>query len=318
MGKKKLIKRKRGLGRGLDALLGTGSKGESQQDSAQENTSTNEQLESSAPQQVKDGSLRNIPIEFIQPGTYQPRVDMHAEALEELADSIKAQGVIQPIVIRPLAADKNAPASEQKYEIIAGERRWRASQMAGLDKVPAVIREVSDKTTIAMALIENIQREDLNPVEEANAIRRLINEFSMTHQTAAEAVGRSRTAVSNLLRLLELGNETKILLENGDLEMGHARALLALDNIQQIEAAKQVISMELSVRDTEKLVKKIQAPKVIKAEAKPDPDINLLENSLSEKLGAKVNFKHNTKGKGKMFIAYNSLDELEGILAHIK
>jgi len=313
-----LIKRKRGLGRGLDALLGTGSKSNTQQDTEQDsNSSTNDHIES-APQQNKDGTLRNVPIELIQPGTYQPRVDMHAEALEELADSIKAQGVIQPIVIRPLNTDKNTPANEQKFEIIAGERRWRASQMAGLDKIPAVIREVTDKATIAMALIENIQREDLNPVEEANAIKRLINEFNMTHQTAAEAVGRSRTAVSNLLRLLELGNETKILLENGDLEMGHARALLALENAQQIEAAKQVISMELSVRDTEKLVKKLLTPKVIKAETKPDPDISNLENSLSEKLGAKVNFKHNTKGKGKMFIAYNSLDELEGILAHIK
>jgi len=313
-----LIKRKRGLGRGLDALLGTGSKSNTQQDTEQENNPSSNAHVESAHLQNKDGTLRNVPIELIQPGTYQPRIDMHAEALEELADSIKAQGVIQPIVIRLLNTDKNTPANEQKFEIIAGERRWRASQMAGLDKIPAVIREVTDKATIAMALIENIQREDLNPVEEANAIKRLINEFNMTHQTAAEAVGRSRTAVSNLLRLLELGNETKILLENGDLEMGHARALLALENAQQIEAAKQVISMELSVRDTEKLVKKLLTPKVIKAETKPDPDISNLENSLSEKLGAKVNFKHNTKGKGKMFIAYNSLDELEGILAHIK
>ncbi|MFK5892302.1 MAG: ParB/RepB/Spo0J family partition protein, partial [Pseudomonadota bacterium] len=229
------------------------------------------------------------------------------------------QGVIQPIVIRPLANEPgNKSGNEQKYEIIAGERRWRASQMAGLDKIPAVIRQVSDKATVAMSLIENIQREDLNPIEEANAIKRLINEFNMTHQTAAEAVGRSRTAVSNLLRLLELGHDTKIMLENGDLEMGHARALLSLDNSQQLEAAKQVISLELSVRDTEKLVKKILSPKPAKAETKPDPDIRLLENSLSEKLGTKVNFKHNTKGKGKMFITYNSLDELEGILAHIK
>jgi len=316
------MKKKRGLGRGLDALLGTKSLGKTDQDSdnrdSQNNkTSINANLESTT-QPDKDGTLRNVPIELIQPGAYQPRIDMHAEALEELADSIKAQGVIQPIVIRLLTTDKNTPANEQKYEIIAGERRWRASQMAGLDKIPAVIREVSDKATIAMALIENIQREDLNPIEEANAIRRLINEFNMTHQTAAEAVGRSRTAVSNLLRLLELGAETKILLENGDLEMGHARALLALDNSQQNEAAKQVISMELSVRDTEKLVKKFLAPKVIKKEIKPDPDISLLENTLSEKLGANVNFKHNTKGKGKMFISYNSLDELEGILEHIK
>lgn len=306
-----MIKRKRGLGRGLDALLGTNSFAQTEQENK---TSAQNQ----AVQADKDGMLKNVPIELIQPGKYQPRIDMHADALEELADSIKAQGVIQPIVIRPIATNNKKPADEQSYEIIAGERRWRASQMAGLDKIPAVIRDVSDKATIAMALIENIQREDLNPVEEANAIRRLINEFNMTHQTAAEAVGRSRTAVSNLLRLLDLGKETKILLENGDLEMGHARALLALDNSQQIEAAKQVISLELSVRDTEKLVKKILMPKVIKAELKPDPNIRSLENTLSEKLGTSVNFKHNAKGKGKMFITYNSLDELEGILEHIK
>jgi ParB family transcriptional regulator, chromosome partitioning protein len=308
-----LIKKKRGLGRGLDALLGS----KTQIADSSETQHTNTPISSNSDIQIdKDGSLRNVPIELIQPGAYQPRVDMHAEALEELADSIKAQGVIQPIVIRPLAGKHSG--TDQKYEIIAGERRWRASQMAGLDKIPAVIREVSDKATIAMALIENIQREDLNPVEEATAIKRLINEFDMTHQTAAEAVGRSRTAVSNLLRLLDLGQETKTLLENGDLEMGHARALLALDNSQQIETAKQVISLELSVRDTEKLVKKILSPKPAKVESKPDPDISLLENTLAEKLGAQVSFKHNTKGKGKMFISYNSLDELEGILAHIK
>ncbi len=308
-----MIKKKRGLGRGLDALLGTKTQFADDKSSQDASSSISS---SSDLQQDKDGSLRNVPIELIQPGAYQPRIDMHAEALEELSDSIKAQGVIQPIVIRPLA-DKSSGA-EQKYEIIAGERRWRAAQMAGLDKIPAVIREVSDKATIAMALIENIQREDLNPVEEATAIKRLINEFEMTHQGAADAVGRSRTAVSNLLRLLDLGHETKILLENGDLEMGHARALLALDSSQQLEAAKQVISMELSVRDTEKLVKKLLSPKPVKSETKPDPDISLLENSLAVKLGAKVTFKHNTRGKGKMFISYNSLDELEGILAHIK
>ena len=309
-----MIKKKRGLGRGLNALLGS-----AQNNDTNELIPKNDQVIAEA---VKDGQLRNLSIELIQPGKYQPRIDMHAEALEELADSIRAQGVIQPIVVRAIKSntdEKGASSpSEQKYEIIAGERRWRASQMAGLDKIPAVIREVSNKATIAMALIENIQREDLNPIEEATSIKRLINEFDMTHQKAAEAVGRSRASVSNLLRLLELGNETRILLENGDLEMGHARALLVLDKQQQIEAARQVISLELSVRDTEKLVKKIQAPKVIKAEAKPDADIVSLENSLSEKLGASVSFKHNAKGRGKMFISYNSLDELEGILAHIQ
>ncbi|MFK5985158.1 MAG: ParB/RepB/Spo0J family partition protein [Pseudomonadota bacterium] len=308
------MKRKRGLGRGLDALLGSSSK--TDEVNEPEIPTTAAQLTSTT--QNLDGQLRNIPIELIQPGKYQPRVDMHAEALEELSDSIKAQGVIQPIVIRPLVKAKNQTSEDQSYEIIAGERRWRASQMAGLDHIPAVIRDVSDKATVAMALIENIQREDLNPVEEANAIRRLINEFNMTHQTAADAVGRSRTAVSNLLRLLDLGQETKTLLENGDLEMGHARALLVLDQPKQLEAAKQVISLELSVRDTEKLVKKLLQPKIEQEQQQIDPDINLLENSLSEKLGTQVSFKHNKKGKGKLFISYNSLDELDGILAHIK
>ncbi len=311
-----MINRKRGLGRGLDALLGNANK-------RSENTQLQHREPTSAESisQTIDGQLRDLPIELIQPGKYQPRVDMHAEALEELADSIKAQGVIQPIVVRPIVTNnknKSLNSNEQHYEIIAGERRWRASQMAGLDNIPAVIRDVSDKATIAMALIENIQREDLNPVEEASAIKRLINEFSMTHQSAAEAVGRSRAAVSNLLRLLDLENETKILLENGDLEMGHARALLALDKSNQLEAAKQVISLELSVRDTEKLVKKLLMPKTAKLEEKIDPDISVLENSLSEKLGTQVNFKHNSKGKGKLYISYNSLDELDGILAHIK
>jgi ParB family chromosome partitioning protein len=308
-----LIKKKRGLGRGLNALLGSATANDIK------NTPQTQLIaESSSEEKVKDGQLRNLPIELIQPGMYQPRIDMQADALEELADSIRAQGIIQPIVVR--AIDKKtgtAVADEQYYEIIAGERRWRAAQMAGLDVIPAVIREVTDKATIAMALIENIQREDLNPIEEATSIKRLIDEFEMTHQKAAEAVGRSRTSVTNLLRLLELGNETRILLENGDLEMGHARALLVLDNNQQIEAAKQVISLELSVRDTEKLVKKIQNPILAKPEKKPDADILSLENSLSEKLGANVSFKHNDKGKGKLFISYNSLDELDGILSHI-
>jgi len=302
--------RKRGLGRGLDALLG--NKNTQNDNLTPKNISLNEEA---ASDNIKDGQLRTLPIELLQPGKYQPRLDMHAEALEELAESIKAQGVIQPVVVRLLASQNNTKTAQ--YEIIAGERRWRASQLAGLDTIPAVIRDVDDKATIAMSLIENIQREDLNPIEEASAIKRLINEFNMTHQTAANAVGRSRAAVSNLLRLLDLGKETKTLLENGDLEMGHARALLVLEQDQQIAAAKQVISLDLSVRDTEKLVKKIQMPKLEK-EIISDPDINALENKLSETLGAKVNFKHNKKGKGKLFISYNNLDELDGILAHIK
>lgn len=288
--------KKRGLGRGLDALLSGGAK--------KENTVA----------QKKDGELHNVPVEFIQPGIYQPRIDMHPEALEELADSIKAQGIVQPIVIRPVG-DSTA-SGDPKYEIIAGERRWRAAQMAGLDDVPAVIRDVPDKAAIAMALIENIQREELNPIEEAGALRRLIDEFNMTHQVAAEAVGRSRASVSNLLRLLELEKNTRKLLENGDLEMGHARALLALNGEEQNHTAQQIVSQGLSVRETERLIKKVLNPKA-KTEKKTDPNILNLQHNLSNKLGAKVLFQHGDKGRGKMVIHYNSVDELEGIIAHI-
>ncbi|MCU7798974.1 MAG: ParB/RepB/Spo0J family partition protein [gamma proteobacterium symbiont of Lucinoma myriamae] len=289
--------KKRGLGRGLDALLGGGVKKEH------------------AGKQKSDGELHNVPVELIQPGVYQPRIDMHPEALEELANSIKAQGVVQPIIIRPVG---DATASdEQKYEIIAGERRWRASQMAGLADIPAVIRDVPDQAAIAMALIENIQREELNPIEEAGALRRLIDEFNLTHQLAAEAVGRSRAAVSNLLRLLDLEANTRSLLENGDLEMGHARALLALKGEEQSHTARQIVSQGLSVRETERLIKKILNPKV-KTEKKIDPNIVNLQQSLSDKLGAKVLFQHGNKGKGKMVIHYNNVDELEGIIAHIR
>ncbi|NOQ80203.1 MAG: ParB/RepB/Spo0J family partition protein [Gammaproteobacteria bacterium] len=289
--------KKRGLGRGLDALLSGGAKKER------------------AVKQKSDGELHNMPLELIQPGVYQPRIDMHPEALEELANSIKAQGVVQPIIIRPVG--DAAANDEQKYEIIAGERRWRAAQMAGLADIPAVIRDVPDQAAIAMALIENIQREELNPIEEAGALRRLIDEFNMTHQLAADAVGRSRAAVSNLLRLLDLEISTRSLLENGDLEMGHARALLALKGEEQSHTARQIVSQGLSVRETERLIKKILNPKV-KTEKKVDPNIVNLQQSLSEKLGAKVLFQHGNKGKGKMVIHYNNVDELEGIIAHIR
>ncbi len=307
--------KRRGLGRGLDALLGTADRAKNEL-SAEKSSSQSQQADRHAAE-AGDGELRLIAIEQIRPGMYQPRVDMHPEALQELADSIRAQGVVQPIVIRPLTE----VSAEQlvKYEIIAGERRWRAAQMAGLGHIPAVIRRASDKNTVAMALIENIQREDLNPVEEASAIKRLIEEFELTHQKAAEAVGRSRTAVTNLLRLLELGQEARTLLENGDLEMGHARALLSLPEALQGQAARQVVSQELSVRDTEKLVKKLLSPRAEKNTAtSPDPDIQRLERQLSEKLGAQVSFKHNAKGKGQLLIRYNNLDELEGILQHIQ
>ncbi|MDX2507025.1 MAG: ParB/RepB/Spo0J family partition protein [Gammaproteobacteria bacterium] len=300
--------KKRGLGRGLDALLGGSVKTTAKSDSSSDS-------EKQSVKQKSDGELHNVPVEFLQPGAYQPRIDMHPEALEELASSIKAQGVVQPIIIRPVG--DTTSSGDQKYEIIAGERRWRASQMAGLADIPAVIRDVSDQAAIAMALIENIQREELNPIEEANALKRLIEEFNMTHQMAAEAVGRSRASVSNLLRLLELEPITRRLLENGDLEMGHARALLALKGEEQGYTARHVVSKGLSVRETERLIKKILNPKE-KFEKKDDPNIRNLQQNLTDKLGAKVMFQHGNKGRGKMVIHYNSVDELEGILAHIK
>ncbi len=293
-----MVSRKRGLGRGLDALLGGGAV-----------------KKDNAVQQKSDGELHNVPIEFIQPGAYQPRIDMHPEALEELASSIRSQGIVQPIVIRAIA--ESTTSGDQKYEIIAGERRWRAAQMAGMADVPAVIRDVPDKAVIAMALVENIQREELNPIEEATALRRLIDEFNMTHQLAADAVGRSRASVSNLLRLLELEAGSRNLLENGDLEMGHARALLALKGEEQNHTAQHIVNQGLSVRETEALIKKILNPKLV-IDKKPDPNIVNLQTSLSDKLGAKVLFQHGNKGKGKMVIHYNNVDELEGIIAHIR
>jgi len=287
--------KKRGLGRGLDALLGGAV-------TASATNQTNEK---------EDGVFKVLPLDVIQRGRYQPRVDMHPESLEELADSIRVQGVVQPIVVRPISADK--------YEIIAGERRWRAAQLAGLQDIPTVIRDVSDRATIAMALIENIQREDLNPMEEAHALKRLIDEFEMTQQQAAEAVGRSRTGVTNLLRLLELTETVKQMVVQGELEMGHARALLALKDGSQLEAAKTVASRGMSVRETERLVRKLlgdDASKAKKARPRIDPDIRRLQDELSSKLGAKVQIQHSSAGKGKLVIRYNSSDELDGILDH--
>jgi ParB family chromosome partitioning protein len=260
-----------------------------------------------------------VPLDLLQRGKYQPRTDMRPESLQELADSIKAQGLVQPILVRPLGGRK--PGESQRYEIIAGERRWRAAQMAGLADISVVIRDVPDEAALAMALIENIQREDLNPLEEARALQRLIEEFGLTHQAAADAVGRSRAAVSNLLRLMELADEVKELLEERRIEMGHARALLSLTaRRQQIEVASLVAKKSLSVRDTESLVRKLLSPpKAGEApDAAPDPDIRRLELELADKLGAKVAFQHTAAGKGKLVVSYNSLDELEGILAHIQ
>ena len=266
--------------------------------------------------------LARLPLDLLQKGKYQPRIDMRAETLQELADSIKAQGVIQPIVVRPVGVP--GVGESQRYEIIAGERRWRAAQMAGLNEIPAVIRHIPDEAAIAVALIENIQRENLNPLEEARALERLISEFELTHQEAADAVGRSRAGVSNLLRLLELAPEVCERVERREIEMGHARAVLALPNRkQQVEVATLVAKKGLSVRDTEGLVRRMQAGGAAAASAADghegrDPNVQRLEQELADKLGAKVAIQHSTGGKGKLVVSYNSLDELDGILAHIQ
>jgi ParB family chromosome partitioning protein len=256
-----------------------------------------------------------LPVELIQRGRYQPRLDIKAEALQELADSIKAQGVVQPIVVRPLTGQS------ERYELIAGERRWRATQLAGLHEIPAVIKDIPDRTVMSIALIENIQREQLNPLEEAGALQRLIGEFGMTHQEVAEAIGRSRASVSNLLRLLELAPTPKRLLEEGRIEMGHARALLSLPAAVQTTLAERVAAEGLSVRATERLVRAAaDAARRPTAPAPPraDPNVQRLEAQLSEKLGAAVSIKHGNRGDGQLVIRYGSLDELDGILAHIR
>jgi ParB family chromosome partitioning protein len=302
--------KKRGLGRGLDALLGPASVQARQAEVATPPPSETVQRNANP----VDGELRTLGVEQLQRGKYQPRTDMHNESLEDLADSIRVQGVVQPIVVRPIDGSR--------YEIIAGERRWRAAQLAELQEVPVVVREMDDRTAIAVALIENIQRENLNPLEEAHALQRLIDEFGMTHQQAAEAVGRSRAAVSNLLRLLELGEVATGMVQRGELEMGHARALLALSGSKQAEAAHHVVNHGLSVRATEHLVKKlINEAKHPQKEPQPrrrDPDLVILEQDLSDRIGAPVAVQANPKGKGKLVISYNSLDELDGILAHIQ
>ena len=266
-----------------------------------------------------DEELLKIPVDLLQRGKYQPRIDMRPETLQDLADSIKAQGIVQPIVVRPV--NEGVAGQARRYEIIAGERRWRAAQMAGLHEIPALVRRVTDEAAVAMALIENIQRENLNPLEEARALDRLISEFDMTHATAAEAVGRSRAAVSNLLRLLELSDEVKQLVEHRELEMGHARTLLGLANKrQQAEIGALVASKKMSVRETEALVKRLsEHPQESQRESAPraDPNTRKLEGELSEKLGARVQVQHSTSGKGKVVISYHTLDELEGILEHI-
>jgi ParB family chromosome partitioning protein len=289
-----MVKRK-GLGRGLDALLGAGE--EDSEDGV-------------AP--LSEGALKELPVEFMKRGKYQPRRDMHPEALEDLANSIRAQGVMQPIVVRPTGVDS--------YEIIAGERRWRATQQAGLETIPAIIKDVPDESAIAMALIENIQREDLNAIEEAQALIRLQQEFELTQQQVADAVGKSRTTITNLMRLMTLEQEVQTLLEHGDLEMGHARALLGLEGTQQLEAARTTVAKGMTVRQTEALVRRLlqqQTADPVK-EHRVDSDIKRLQDKLSDQVGVPVSIQHNVKGKGRLILKYNSLDELEGILDHIK
>lgn len=300
--------KRKGLGKGLDALLSAGLGVTSP---APDMPIDPHKVE--AKMEYKDGKLAHLPVELIQRGKYQPRRDMHAEALEELAESIKVQGVMQPIVVRPIG--------DGRYEIIAGERRWRATQIAGLDKIPAVIRDVPDEAAIAMALIENIQRENLNPIEEAVALKRLQDEFELTHAEVAQAVGKSRTTITNLLRLIALTEEVKTLLEHGDLEMGHARALLTLEPQEQRDIGRQIVAKGLSVRQTEALVRSLQdgrAGEKIKPDVQVSADIRRLQEQLSDTLGAGVEIQHTPKGKGKLVINYNSLDELDGILNHIK
>jgi ParB family chromosome partitioning protein len=291
-----MVKRK-GLGRGLDALLGAG----------EESDAEGGELRS------EQDLLKVLPVEFMTRGKYQPRRDMHPEALEELANSIRSQGVMQPIIVRPTGVDR--------YEIIAGERRWRAAQQAGLDSIPVLIKDVPDESAIAMSLIENIQREDLNAVEEAQALIRLQQEFELTQQQVADAVGKSRTTVTNLMRLMTLEQEVQTFLEHGDLEMGHARALLGVSGGLQLEAARTTVARGMTVRQTEALVRHLQLeqeqPKTISTN-RIDPDTRHLQDKLSDQLGAEVLIKHNAKGKGSLTLKYNSLDELEGILDHIK
>ena len=296
------MSKKRGLGRGLDALLSASGS----------SLSTAEETANQSSGERTDAGLRELPVDLIQRGQYQPRRDFDPELLQELADSIKAQGVMQPIVVRPV--------SDKRYEIIAGERRWRATQLAGLDLIPVLVRDVPDEQAIAMALIENIQREDLNPIEEAVALQRLQQEFELTQQEIAEAVGKSRSTVANLLRLMTLEADVRTLLEHGDLEMGHARALLGLQGAEQVKAARSVVAGGMSVRQAEALVRRViaQRDKPAVETRAIDPNIRQLQDDLAQKLGARVQIQHSAKGKGKLVLSYNSLDELDGILDHIK
>ncbi len=306
--------KKTGLGRGLEALLGQTTARQVTAAAAVNVAAPTQEPVAAAP----TDQLLRLPLDLLQRGKYQPRADMRTESLQELADSIRAQGIVQPIVVRPIAT---AAGATQRYEIIAGERRWRSAQLAELTEIPAIVRDVPDNAAVAMALIENIQRENLNPLEEARALERLIREFALTHEDAAQAVGRSRSAVSNLLRLLELGDEVKTYVEQRQLEMGHARALLPLtQRRQQAEIAALVVSRALSVRDTEALVRRLLNPTAgePKDREPKGSDVRHLETELSEKLGARVVVKANATGRGQLIVNFTTLDELDGILAHIR
>jgi ParB family chromosome partitioning protein len=280
-----MITKMRGLGRGLDALL-------------------------AGDESAKKEQQRSLPVAALQPGKYQPRTQMDKESLDELAASIRAQGLMQPILVRPVAQDR--------YEIIAGERRWRAAQLAGLTEVPTLIRDIPDENALAMALIENIQRENLNPLEEALGLQRLVDEFSLTHQQAADAVGRSRPAASNLLRLLALAQPVQDMLMSGEIDMGHARALLPLALVLQVQLAQRIAQKGLSVREAERLVQREMSPPSARVPPKPDRDLLRLQEELSDTLGATVAIKTNRKGAGKMTIDFSDLDQLEGILIRLR
>ena len=292
-----MASRKARMGRGLDALLASADARRAAAPAA-------------AVPASDEGELRQVPVELIQRGKYQPRRDIEPESLRELADSIRAQGLMQPIVIRPLAGER--------FELIAGERRWRAAQLAGLGEIPALVRDVADEAAIAMALIENIQREDLNPIEEAVALQRLQEEFELTQQEVAEAVGKSRSTIANLLRLMTLEGEVRTLLEHGDIDMGHARSLLALAGQEQTHTAREVAARGLSVRQTEALVRRRLAAAEQPAPPPPDPDVRRLQEELSDRLGSPAKIVQGRGGKGKLVLTYNSLEELDGILSHIR
>lgn len=286
--------KKRGLGKSLDALL----------------VGSMPLAEDSSDKEGSTERLDMLAVELIQPGKYQPRRDTNPEGLEDLASSIRAQGVIQPIIVRQLMSGR--------YEIIAGERRWRASQIAGLREIPAIVRDIPDEAAVAIALIENIQRENLNSIEEAMALQRLLEEFSMTHSEVADAVGKSRASVTNLLRLLTLTDEVKTMLEHGDIEMGHARALLSLTPDFQIDAAQTIVNKSLSVREAEELVRRLQMPKLPDLPKSIDPDVRRLQEDLADRLKLGIVIHHNAKGKGKLVIKYKNLTELDNLLSYFQ